>query len=190
MLSSPRLGFTGRGSAKDITNAAKATVKGLFRQMVVGYEESPSKLWLPIGTEASLLTAPSPANLPGLVRVIGIAGDLDGIVCLLRWMSRFASELEAVSNEISNGPKMLRRTLVTIRVFLERSWTDPGSQLTTLISQSLIEEAQKLVEQHAHWGGWPTDEEVEDYLKNARGAWRHRIRELELARASPRMYRS
>jgi hypothetical protein len=137
---------------------------------------------LPIDSEASLLTVPSPANLPGLVRVLGIAGDSEDILCLLRWMSRFATELEFVSKEVSNGQRMLRRTLITMRVFLERSWTDCGSGSTASASQPLVDEAKRLVEQNPRWGGWPTDGEVEDYMKKTKRAWFHRMRELEKAR--------
>jgi hypothetical protein len=185
IMCSPHLGSApGRGSPQHIANAAKLTVKSLFHQVVAGYHDPPSKSWLPIGAEVSLLTVPSPATLPGLVRVLGIAGDSNAILCLLRWMSRFAPELNAVSKEVSNGHRMLRRTIITMRVFLERSWTEPNSESVTLISQSLLDEAEQLVQQHARWGGWPTDGEVEDYLKNYKGAWLHRIRELEEVRTS------
>jgi hypothetical protein len=185
MICSPNLGSTpGRGSVTHITEAAKLTVKTLFHNIVAGYHDLPSKAWLPIGEEVSLLTVPSPANLPGLVRVLGIAGDSDGILCLLRWMSRFALELEAVSKEVGNGQRMFRRTIITIRVFLERSWIEPYSKSATLISQSYVDEAQQLVQQHARWGGWPTDGEMQDYLKKTKRAWLHRIRELEKERTS------
>jgi hypothetical protein len=185
MLCSPQLGSPlSRGSPGHITDAAKLTVKSLFHKIVAGYEDQPSIVWLPIGAEASLLTIPSPANLPGLVRVLGIAGDADGIMRLLRWMNRFAPELEAVSKEVSNGQSMLRRTLITMRVFLERSWTEPDPGPTTLISQSLIDEAEQLVQEHARWGGWPTDGEVEDYVKKNKSAWLHRMGELEKVRTS------
>jgi hypothetical protein len=183
MICSPHPASTpGRGTAEDITDGVKLTVKRLFRNIAIGYQDPRSSIWLPIDSEASLLTVPSPANLPGLVRVLGIAGDSEDILCLLRWMSRFVTELEFVSKEVSNGQRMLRRTLITMRVFLERSWTDRGSGSTTLTSQSLVDEAKQLVEQNTRWGGWPTDGEVEDYMKKTKRTWFHRMRELEKTR--------
>jgi hypothetical protein len=185
MIYSPHPASTpGRGTAEDITDGVKLTVKRLFRNIVIGYQDPRSSIWLPIDSEASLLTVPSPANLPGLVRVLGIAGHSEDILCLLRWMSRFATELESVSKEVSNGERMLRRTLITMRVFLERSWTEHGSRSATLGSQSLVDEAKQLVQQHARWGGWPTDREVEDYMKKTKRVWFHRMRELEKARVA------
>ena len=191
MICSPFLGSTpGRDSAKQFTDAAKSTVKRLFQNMVLGHHDLQSTSWLPINSEVSILTAPSPANLPGLVRVLGIAGDFDGILCLLRWMTRFATELDAVSKEVSNGPKMLRRTILTMRVFLERSWTESDSQIAPQITRSLMEEAEHLVQQHHHWGGWPTDQEVQDYVKKTKRAWLHRIRELEKYRTAANITRA
>ena len=184
MLRSPHLGSApGRDNAEDMTNRAKRTVKGLFHNIVTGYQDPASRSWLPIHSQASLLSVPSPANLPGLVRVLGIARDFDGILCLLRWMSRFATELEAVSKELSNGQRMLHRTIVTMRVFLERSWTEPGSESADVVSQPLIGEAEQLVQQNAHWGGWPTDEEVQDYIRKTKRAYLYRIQELDQVRA-------
>jgi hypothetical protein len=185
MICSPHLASApGRGTTADITDRATLIVKRLFHNIVIGYQDPRSSMWLPTDPEASLLTVPSPANLPGLVRVLGIAGDSEDILCLLRWMSRFATELESVSKEVSNGERMLRRTLITMRVFLERSWTEHDSRSATLVSQSLVDEARQLVQQHARWGGWPTDGEVEDYMKKTKRVWIHRMRELEKARAA------
>ena len=184
MICSPHLGITpGISSAKHITDAANLTVKRLFHNIVAGHQDPPSTSWLPLSTEVGLLTVPSPANLPGLVRVLGIAGDIDGILHLLRWMSRFADELEAVSKEVSNGQRMFRRTIIAMRVFLERSWAEPGPGSWVFVSPPL-REAQQLIQQHQRWGGWPTDREVQDYLKKTKAAWIHELRELEEARAS------
>ena len=188
IMCSPHLSSTsGRDSAEQITNTARSTVKRLFQHTVMSYDGLLATSWLPINSELSLITVPSPANLPGLVRVLGIAGDFEGILCLLRWMSRYATELDAVANEMSNGPRMLRRTVLTMRVFLERSWTESDSDFAPQSPQPLVAEAEQIVQQHHYWGGWPTDQEVQAYVRKTKGAWLHRIRELEKFRAAAKI---
>ena len=174
-------------NGSELQREANLVAKRLFREMVVAPEDVRSSLWLPCESDAALLSIPDPAYLPGLVRVLGVAGDTAGIMSLLRWMSRFAAELGSVSDELTHGARMLRCTLVTMRVFLERSWADHHEPCkvrdsTRSETQSVTDEARSLVELHKSWGGWPSDEEVEDLLKD-KMKWAHLNVDLDKARS-------
>ena len=103
-------------------------------------------------------------------------------------MAKHQNELAETCEQAPNGPKLMRRTIVAARVFLERSWLptstgegrDPAARehhdkpeaLKRLEARALnvqIEKARALVEGVEGWGGWPTDGEVEVYcLKDKR----------------------
>lgn len=130
-----------------------------------------------------MFQVPAPAVLHGFVRALGTAEDYDGLLNLLQWMSRFAPVLKERADELTNGERMMRRTLVAVRVFLEGSWenevlmrkaaggpdaerqevpVDQDSRPT--FSDPYVEEAYKIIESTEGWGPWPTDEEVRQYL--------------------------
>ena len=69
-----------------------------------------------------LLEVPNPATLHAFVRVLGIHRDWNCILDLVEWMSLFADEIYAITDEGLNGHRMMRRCLTSIRVFMERSW--------------------------------------------------------------------
>ncbi|KAE8161066.1 hypothetical protein BDV40DRAFT_196921 [Aspergillus tamarii] len=138
-----------------------------------------------------LLHVPSPAVLHAFVRSLGLAEDYDGLLSLLRWMSRYATPLKEASEEYLNGGIMMRRTLVAMRLFLEgyrerQSWgslhwaasavqgrdlrgSDHTSEVSTHDSERLsfsdpnLQEAYDIVTATHTWGPWPSDEEVQEY---------------------------
>ncbi len=191
LLCSPRFdAILESRSPDEIVPQATGMIKQLFRRIVVDYPVSRAQIrWLPTGPKASILSVPSPANLLVLVRVLGVSGDNYSILSLLRWMSRFATELAAVARELSNGHRTFRSVLIMMRLFLERSWVDPEVQSTAPTSQSYLEEATNIVERHADWGGWPSDEETRDFVQDPRDSrrkWIIRVQELEAARIADR----
>lgn len=139
-----------------------------------------------------LLEVPHPAHLHAFIRVLGLREDREGIQALVEWMSRFASEIQVVTDESMNGRRLLRRCLVAARVFLEQTWTsgtedeeaeeEHGSQASrtafdgtdvtdTQVEEMSIDEGDvvqkvyKIVQSTEEWGGWPTDQEVEAYCR-------------------------
>jgi hypothetical protein len=104
-----------------------------------------------------MLHTPSPATLHAFVRALGSIGDDDGLLHLLQWMSRSADLLKEAADEHSNGEKMMRRTLVAIRVFLERR----QPRTVDRVPSDMVQEAYDLV-RRTGWD-WPSDAEVEDY---------------------------
>jgi hypothetical protein len=98
------------------------------------------------------LHVPSFVTLHSFVGALGMAGDDEALLHLLRWMSRSAAELGEASMERQNGSKNIRLTLVAIRMYLER-----------LRSDSNLQEAFNIISQTPGWE-WPSDEEVEGYV--------------------------
>lgn len=122
-----------------------------------------------------LLETPEPAQLHSFIRVLGLRRDYQGLLDLMEWMALFSDEIHAVTQEQRNGAMMTRRCLTAVRVFLERSWLyyqDVGSEQARL-SENVGDVAAAPVEvwqvvhdtivETQHWGGWPTDDEVERY---------------------------
>ncbi|KAJ5793605.1 hypothetical protein N7457_000204 [Penicillium paradoxum] len=107
----------------------------------------------------SMLQTPSPATLHAFVRALGSVGDDEGLLHLLQWMSQSADLLKQTADEHSNGEKMMRRTLVAIRVFLERR----QQRIDTRVPSDLIAEAYDLVSRTG-WD-WPSDAEVTEYCQ-------------------------
>ncbi|KAJ5158529.1 uncharacterized protein N7500_008180 [Penicillium coprophilum] len=106
----------------------------------------------------SMLQIPSPATLHAFVRALGSVGDDEGLLHLLHWMSRSADLLKEAAEEHANGDKMMRRTLVAIRVFLERQ-----QRIDTRVPSDLIVEAYDLISRTG-WD-WPSDAEVTEYCQ-------------------------
>lgn len=126
-----------------------------------------------------LLEIPDPAHLHSFVRVLGLCRDYQGLLDLIEWMALFSDEIRAVTEEQQHGSFMMRRCLTAVRVFLERSWLyyqESGSaqaQLSADVGEvpaapvEIWQVIHDTIVETQHWGGWPTDEEVERYC--ARG---------------------
>ncbi|KAL4918883.1 hypothetical protein BDW62DRAFT_180629 [Aspergillus aurantiobrunneus] len=185
-------------SFEDMVHAGLTTLKGQFDRLVLldpktsPFLDSP-KLSLEKQTEGQV-TVPvvlphvfSPAVLHAFVRSLGLAEDSDGLLSLLRWMSQHAPTLRQMSDEYSNGDKMMRRTVVAARMFLVgywgRRWSGPtaydfdsmdhvtpsNTEMPTF-SDPTLQEAYDIVTATEVWGPWPSDEEVWDYLAHEKRA--------------------
>ena len=129
-----------------------------------------------------LLEVPRPAELHAFIRVLGLRRDYNGILDLIEWMSFFADDINTHANEQRNGRNMMRRCLTAVRVFLERSWMqmrDLGFEPCVAeyggivveadpASVELINAVREIVLENKHWGGWPSDEEVEEYCSKGK----------------------
>lgn len=129
-----------------------------------------------------LLEVPSPPQLHAFIRVLGLRADYTGILDLVQWMSGFMPEIKAVADESSNGSRMMRRCVVAVRVFLERYWiynereaeSDAEGDIkeSNIIDEGapieVIEKVYEIVEKNEEWGGWPSDEEVQEYCRKGR----------------------
>lgn len=186
---------------EDMVRGGLAILKELFNQLVLSdpknapfgeRSEGPfeSATSSPVAIP-SMLHVPSPAALHAFVRALGLAAEHDGLLNLLRWMSQNATTLKETADEHLNGDRMMRRTLVALRVFLEgyrgkrpRGESDnlpsesmaAGEPLPSDVSapaangsNSKLQEAYEIVAATPLWGSWPSDDEVWEYLQ-----WDHK----------------
>lgn len=121
-------------------------------------------------TVPRMLHIPSPAVLHGFVRALGLAEDYNGLLNFLRWMSQCAGTLKEASDEYLNGGRMMRRTLVATRVFLEGPpwgkhslWSLDGPEELVFLDPT-VHEAYDIITATSVWGSWPSDEEVWEYV--------------------------
>ena len=157
----------------------------------------------------TLLEVPNPAILHAYIRVLGWMADYQGLLDTVQLMLKYQSELQRRRGMDRNGDVIMRRAIVALRVFFERSWLAgiqridlPGEfnkkvkldvseklekgflaldreeitrasgqhlrRLERPAKQALLSQIKDLVESVDEWGGWPTDEEVEEYCQHPR----------------------
>ena len=176
----PHLGPISR-TPEDLVQNGLRVLKNVFEQLVLFDQdasqlddsmvglENPSD---PQMTVSSMPCTPTPAVLHIFVRALGIAEDYDGLMSLLRWMKQTAPALKEGSDESLGAERLMRRTIVAIRVFLERPWekTHFGSSFESNSDGKLVftdpnlQEAYELFEATPLLGPWPSDEEVLEYI--------------------------
>lgn len=122
--------------------------------------EVPTNIELKVPT---ILHVPPFATLHIFVRTLGLVGDDDGLLHLLRWMSRSAGSLNEVADELLNGDKTRRQTLTAMRVFLEKLEHQPIDS-ARIASDPKVQEAYDIISRTSDWE-WPSDAEVEEYLQ-------------------------
>ncbi|KAL2815020.1 hypothetical protein BJX63DRAFT_188349 [Aspergillus granulosus] len=172
----------------DIVNRGLITLKDQFDRLVLLDPKTSSlfdslRLSLDSRTESQVTVpalphVPSPAVLHAFVRSLGLVEDSEGMLNLLRWMSRHALTLKQASDEYMNGDVLMRRTIVALRMFLEGYWgkrrlppkaydlnsaVTPSDAVPTF-SDPILQEAYDIVTATEIWGPWPSDEEVWEYL--------------------------
>ena len=118
---------------------------------------------------------PTPAVLHAFVRALGVAEDNDGILSLLQWMRQNERALIERSEESLGGERRLRRTIVAIRVFLERSWekksvrhssteTSHDGDEKLIFGDPCLQDAYDAIEATT-LGPWASDQEVYEYVQ-------------------------
>ena len=164
-------------NAEQVIDHGLDRVKGFFRELVqlppsggcittTASAQQPDMLD-PAILLPQLMEVPAPAQLHAFVRILGIRQDYDGILDLVSWMAKFAPELRAVAEEARNGATLMRRTLIAVRVFTERSWLDID-EVEDDASEAIMQQIYEVIENIPDWGGWPTDTEVYAYCKRGR----------------------
>lgn len=175
----PHLGWV-CDTFEDMTDAGPPILKLYFDRLVLpdpatspfheDFMISEETSTSPQETVPSMLHVPSSAVLHAFVRALGIAGDNTGLLNLLQWMSNHASTLKEAADEYLNGERMMRRTLVAARVFIEGPpWGQPSLRDSNdpeklVFPDVLVEEAYDIITETPLWDGWPSDEEVRDYV--------------------------
>ena len=112
-----------------------------------------------------LFRVPNPAHLHVYIRCLGKHDDYDGLMELMHWLTLFIDEVIVEAKEVANGRTMFRRCLIALRAFgCNESIQSVGGQTEQYEAalNSLLEE----IDNREDWdtrGGWPTDEEVDEY---------------------------
>ena len=177
----------------DLTSDVLTSCKSYFRQIFTGFDlQDSSNSHRPASHEKAsqqrhLLWIPSYHTLHGMLRILGVGNDYPGILSLLHWMRAYATELDYVCSEHTNGKMMKRRTIIAIRVFLENSWDTENflpNRSDLKASNAVMNEAKDLIQSVESWQGWPTDDEVAHYMSNDRKAEsirrKHRLEPVRL----------
>ena len=177
-----------RLEAEEITIHGPRKLKAMFKRLAVFHsgdegmatdtpeylipDSEPNSLVYARTLLPRLLEVPSPAEVHALIRVLGLSRDYNGLHTLILWMAHYAPELKVVADELRNGSELMRRCLVATRAFVDGSWYDlvTANGVQAEVTQeespnSFLERVYMAIEGVEDWGGWPTDEEVENYCK-------------------------
>ncbi|RDW86574.1 uncharacterized protein DSM5745_03216 [Aspergillus mulundensis] len=179
-------------SFEDLVSRGLTTLKSQFDRLVllepktfVLFDTLSGSLEKQTGSQVAVPTmnhVPAPAILHAFVRSLGLAEDSEGLLNLLRWMSKHAMTLKQTSDEYTNGDLLMRRTVVAVRMFLEGYWgrrpapaayepdtadyVTPSDFDVPKFSDPALQEAYDIVTETEVWGPWPSDEEVRDYFEH------------------------
>lgn len=141
----------------------------------------------PSSAVASSLPKPLPAQIHAFVRLLGLAGDHDGLLTVLWWISKSERHLRFTVHELTNGPVHMRRAMIAIRVFLEghidiwagtppqnmpnpeplSSDTATGESAQRVLRERRVQAARGIFQKLKFLEHWPTDEEVSEYVASS-----------------------
>jgi len=104
---------------------------------------------------------------------LGLFRDYDGLLELVQWMIKHKRQLTKRRALDRRGRVLMRRALIALRVFVEGRWEAAAPQygdqgVVASASADQIKEIRRLVNSVRHWGGWPSDEEIEMYVEYGR----------------------
>ncbi|EON68926.1 hypothetical protein W97_08184 [Coniosporium apollinis CBS 100218] len=107
-----------------------------------------------------LLATPRPALLHPYARALGALEDYEGLLSLAQWMVQYKPELLDAVGDSASRDRLMRRTLVAVRFYLEGSAEAP---------REVVELARGWLEKLEEWGGWQESEDVEVYARVGAG---------------------
>ncbi|RDI84213.1 hypothetical protein Vi05172_g5988 [Venturia inaequalis] len=115
------------------------------------------------------LAVPDLATLHAYVRALGLFSDFEGVYSLVRWMVSAKEDISKVTARKLNGMNRLKRCIVAVRALLESPGRDVGMKMVEDkaiegASEELIALVKEQIESVPEWGGWPSDEMVEQYF--------------------------
>ncbi|KAL8708819.1 MAG: hypothetical protein Q9220_006380 [cf. Caloplaca sp. 1 TL-2023] len=123
-------------------------------------------------TPPKILSIPHPAQLHVYIRTLGQLGDYDALSDLANWMVEKSGQIIDEGKETANGMRMFRTCLVAVRVFVEQplAWYESKGKVTEDEEEPyekavrLVDSVREVIERTDGWGGWPTDEEADQYI--------------------------
>ncbi|OCK81477.1 hypothetical protein K432DRAFT_326163 [Lepidopterella palustris CBS 459.81] len=146
--------------ARRLIARSPAYIRTLFHSLV-GRSSASEELGQR-SSAARLFTTPGPAVLHSYVRALGLLRDYEGLYSFAQWMAEFHLELTQRASSQSGGPAALRRTLIALRVYLERNW-DSSPDERSSAPKELVALVRERVESVPEWEGWPKIDELEVY---------------------------
>lgn len=121
-----------------------------------------------------LARVPRPAHLHAYIRVLGQQPDYDGVAELVGWMSSFSEQIMREARESHNGLVAMRTCLIAVRVFVEQPLAESEEDEAAAAQDAdvyekrcqQVEKIRGIIVSNEDWDGWPTDEEVEQYIRS------------------------
>ncbi|KAF2501679.1 hypothetical protein BU16DRAFT_577773 [Lophium mytilinum] len=139
-------------------------IRALFQAMT-RFQPKMTRPSQPDRKHRMMATVPGPTTLHLYIRTLGIVSDFEGLCSCASWTGHWHPILLARADTQVKGRRRLREAVVALRVFLERSWVAAeDDRLRVQASTELIERARRSLEASPDVGGWPTDEEVREYV--------------------------
>ncbi|KAL8817935.1 MAG: hypothetical protein Q9223_003329 [Gallowayella weberi] len=113
-----------------------------------------------------LLRVPHPVHLHLYIRCLGEHEDHNGLIEFMHWLSEFADEIIEEAMEAANGMKMFKRCLAALRAFGCNDGEESVEETRQKYESALYNLRQAIgrKDDWGHWGGWPTDDDVDDYI--------------------------
>jgi hypothetical protein len=107
---------------------------------------------------------PSPAELHAFVRALGMLRDYEGLYSFSRWLTDHHAEVDARSKAQHSGTKLLFKTLVALRAAMTGQLENLGDQ-EHRAPDELLQLVREQIESIKEWGGWPSQEYVDLYVR-------------------------
>lgn len=107
---------------------------------------------------------PGPAELHAYVRALGMLRDYEGLYSLSGWLTKHHAQVTARAEAQHSGSKLLYRTLVALRASVT-GYLDRTDEQQDKVSEELLQLIRHQIESVEAWGGWPSHEDVELYVK-------------------------
>lgn len=128
---------------------------------------------LQLHTIPRLTNVPHSADLHAYARFLGQHPSYDDLANLAHWISTYSDDILEEAKQSSNGLAMMRTCLTAVRIFLEQPSAEQIDHEDAVTSQSShnedaterLERVRNMIECNEDLGGWPTEEEVEQYLR-------------------------
>ncbi|KFY98047.1 hypothetical protein V500_01812 [Pseudogymnoascus sp. VKM F-4518 (FW-2643)] len=109
------------------------------------------------------------------IRVLAIADADAEIEQVLAWMVRYQAALGGVGRTRGNGMASLRRVVVAVRAFAEMRDSERECDVdgeAEEADEGMTQRVSALAEQiEDEWGGWPGEEEVNEYFRDGAGRY-------------------
>ncbi|KAL9018694.1 MAG: hypothetical protein Q9185_004008 [Variospora sp. 1 TL-2023] len=127
---------------------------------------------LQLHTIPRLTNVPHSADLHAYARFLGQHPSYDDLANLAHWISTYSDDILEEAKQSANGLAMMRTCLTAVRTFLEQPLAEQIDHEEVVTSQSSpnkdamerLERVRNMIEWNEDLGGWPTEEEVEQYL--------------------------